>query len=145
MGAFLKNKMILNKKGISPTITVMVLLVVTVFTMSTAIFFISHLVQEYQAQMGEKLYVERFTVNETSVNLYVRNIGHFDITLEFYNINGTRYPFTSTIIIPAPAANPYEKETLISVPKLDSEDVIYLLSFFSSKHNELGNVEVNLI
>jgi len=131
-----------NRKGVS-SIDAMLMVGITTLAMLIVISSSSSFITARNEQMGERLYVERIAYNATHINLCVRNVGHDDITLAYYIINGTERMFDSKIIVPTPEANPLAKETLVTIPREDGKKV-YLISLFSSRDNELGRIEVEL-
>lgn len=133
-----------NRKGVSSTIDAMLLVGMTSVAMFIVISSSSSFITARNEQMGERLYVERIASDTTHINLYVRNVGHGDITLAYYIINGTEQRmFDPRINVPTPEANPLAKETLVTIPREDGKKV-YIISLYSSRDNELGKIEVDL-
>jgi len=133
-----------NRKGVSSTIDAMLLVGMTSVAMLIVISSSSSFITARNEQMGERLYVERIANDTTHINLYVRNVGHGDITLAYYIINGTEQRmFDPRINVPTPEANPLAKETLVTIPREDGKKV-YIISLYSSRDNELGKIEVDL-
>ena len=132
-----------NKRGVTPLVTSLLLLTVTVMAMLIATSLSNTIIQDNRAQMGERLCVEKVMYNATDIKIYLRNNGHQDITLENYIINGTFHDLTPNVVLPALQANPLAEAIMLTISRENGTGVM-IISFFSSNNNELGRTEVDL-
>ena len=82
-------------------------------------------------------------IEPSQISLWVRNIGHGDITVTQALVNGTFYDFwDEVIVLPSPVYNPAANATEIVIPGTFDFGV-YRISLFTFRGNELGVVEVD--
>jgi hypothetical protein len=91
-------------------------------------------------QMGERLVVEKVFIEPSEISLWVRNIGHGDITVTQVLVNGTFHDL-SMIVLPSPVYNPTANATEITISG-EYNPGVYRISLFTFRGNELGVVEV---
>lgn len=131
-----------NRKGIGPAVSSLILLVVTIFVMSVVIGASQTLFSAQSAQLSERLSVEKVLVNGDYVDIYLRNTGENDITLEYVIINGDWILLDHKVVLPAITANLEAEATVVTVNKSAYTEDLILIRFFSSQNNVLGNVGV---
>lgn len=133
-----------NKRGISPILSTILLLTASVVAMLIVIAYSHNFIVITNAQMGERLCVEKVLFNATHIKIYVRNIGHGDLILENIIINETFYDLSPPITLPTPGVIPEVEIITISYDTLDGDGGkgVYSISFFTSRNNELGYTEV---
>jgi hypothetical protein len=91
-------------------------------------------------QMGERAFVENVFFTPTQVTIYIRNVGHADITLKEVQINNKLYDIDD-IVIPLPVSDPSYPVYIITIPDT-FEHGIYLIRFISGNNNFVGITEV---
>jgi hypothetical protein len=124
----------------------LILLGVTVFAMIIVIGYSQTIIAHQREQMGERLVVEKVFIEPSQISLWVRNIGHGDITVTQALVNGTFYDFwEAVIVLPSPVYNPAANATEIVIyPHAGTFDFgVYRISLFTFRGNELGVVEVD--
>ena len=77
--SMVKKRILKNVKGVSPTISSMLMIVVTVVAMLLVISFSQTMINTSHAQMAERLFIEKVCFTDTYVDIYVRNIGTIDL------------------------------------------------------------------
>lgn len=91
--------------------------------------------------MAERLFVEKAFFTDTDVDIYVRNIGSIDLTLEQVDINGVLYNLSSKISLPSIENNNQITATTVTVTEPFTEGD-YVISFISSRNKDLGATEI---
>ena len=130
-----------HQSGASPIVSTLILLAITVFSMVTVIGYSNTIISHQAAQMGERLVVEKAFVEPTQITVWVRNIGHGELTITEALVNQTFHIFTPTIVLPSSDGNPTAVATEIVIFGTYTPGV-YQLSLFTSRANKLGIVEV---
>ena len=130
-----------HKRGTSPIVSTLLLLGITVFAMLMVVGYSNNIISHQSAQMGERLVVEKTFIEPTQISVWVRNIGHGELTITETLVNQTFHIFTPKIILPSPDGNPTAVATEIIIPGTYTQGV-YQLSLFTSRGNKLGIVEV---
>ena len=130
-----------HQRGASPIVSTLILLAITVFAMVTVIGYSNNIISHQSAQMGERLVVEKVFIEPTQITVWVRNIGHGELTITEALVNQTFHLFTPAIILPSSDGNPSAAATEIVIPDTYTPGV-YQLSLFTSRANKLGIVEV---
>jgi hypothetical protein len=129
-----------NKQGVAPISSHLIILAITVLAMVAAISASQTVIAHRHDQMGERAYVENVFFNATHVTIYIRNIGHSDITLKEAQINEVFYDIDD-VDLPNPVTDPtYSVKTIVITDNF--EKGIYLIRFISTRNNILGSVEV---
>jgi flagellin-like protein len=129
-------KLIEGGRGIAPTISTIMMIVIVVACMTLVIGFGLNFIDARNAQMGERLCVEKIFFTEDDINAYLRNIGHRDLTLRDAKVNGQLYPVVNGMNIPAEG-----RFVTIEGYEVNPEGV-YAISFLTSRNNELGHTEL---
>jgi hypothetical protein len=130
-----------RRLGLTPITSTLILLGITVFAMLIVIGYSQDIIAHQRDQMGERLVVEKVFFNPSHITLWVRNIGHGEITVTQALVNGTFHDFDPVIMLPSPVYNPSANATEITIPGTYSLGV-YRISLFTFRGNELGIVEV---
>ena len=91
--------------------------------------------------MGERLVVEKVFIEPTKISIWVRNIGHEELTIKEALVNQTFYTLTPEITLPSPDGNPTAVATEIIISGTYALG-LYQLSLFTSRSNKLGIVTV---
>ena len=132
-----------SRKGLTSIMSTLILLGVTVFAMIIVIGYSQTILAHQHDQMGERLVVEKVFIEPSQISLWVRNIGHGDITVTQALVNGTFYDFwDEVIVLPSPVYNPAANATEIVISGAFDFGV-YRISLFTFRGNELGVVEVD--
>jgi hypothetical protein len=135
-----------NRKGIGPAVSSLIVLVVTIIAMGLVIGMSQNIISAHASQMGENLTIEKVLTNSTHINLYLRNTGYGDITLDYIIINDDIEELQQKVIVPYNVDNLKEDVIIYSI---DIEVVpeysgIVSISFVSVNNNHLGKVEFEL-
>ncbi len=117
------------------------MLAVTMFAMVAVTGYSANIISHQSAQMGERLVVEEVFIEPTKITMWVRNIGHEEITIKEALVNQTFYSFSPGITLPSPDGNPTALATEIIIYG-NYEPGLYQLSLFTSRSNKLGIVTV---
>lgn len=128
----------------SPITSTLILLGITVFAMITVIGYSNNIIAHQSAQMGERLVVEKAIVEPTQIIVWVRNIGHGELTIIEALVNNTFHNLNPSIILPSPEGNPTAQATQIAISGTYTPG-IYQLSLFTSRANQLGIIEVEYV
>ena len=134
----MRAKLSKNKKGITPTVSTMMMMAITVLAMLLVISFSQTIINARSSQMGENLFVERVFFDSTHIRIFVSNIGHGDLTLEYAIINGEIHSLTEGKVT---LQNEERLFVYIEDYTVDPQG-IYHISFISSRGKELGVTEV---
>jgi hypothetical protein len=128
-------------RGMSPITSTLILLGITVFAMITVIGYSNNIISHQSAQMAERLVVEKTFIEPTQITLWVRNIGHGELTIVEALVNTTFHSFSPGVILPSPDGNPTAEASQITISGTYTPG-IYQVSLFTSRANELGIIEV---
>jgi hypothetical protein len=128
----------------SPITSTLILLGITVFAMITVIGYSNNIIAHQSAQMGERLVVEKVFFEPSQITVWVRNIGHGELTIIEALVNNTFHDFNPDILLPSPEGNPTAQATQIVIPGTYIPG-IYHLSLFTSRANKLGIIEVEYV
>jgi hypothetical protein len=129
-----------NRRGVGPTTSHLLLLAVTVLAMVLVINSSQTIIAARHDQMGERAFVENVFFTSTQVTIYIRNVGHADITLKEAQINNNLYDIDD-VVIPFPESDP--SYSVYSIIISDTfEQGVYLIRFISSHNNYVGITEV---
>jgi hypothetical protein len=132
------SKLFKNKKGVAPTISAIMMVLITVISMTIAIGVGQNIITTRSEQMGERLCVEKVFFNSTHIQTYVRNTGHGDLTLENAIVNGKMYDFFEGRVT---LFEDFGQFVFISNYDVDPQGM-YVISFISSRNDGLGITEV---
>jgi len=130
-----------QKKGASPIVSTLLLLGITIFAMVSVVGYSTDIIAHQSAQMGERLVVEKVFIEPTKITMWVRNIGHGELTIIEALVNQTFYTFTPSIVLPSPEGNPSATAEEIVISGTFAPG-LYQLCLFSSLSNKLGIVDV---
>jgi hypothetical protein len=136
----MKRAVLKNSRGIGPTTSHLLLLAVTVLAMILVINSSQTIIAARHDQMGERAFVENVFFTPTQVTIYIRNVGHADITLKEAQINNKVYDIDD-VVIPLPENDPSYSIYSITIPDT-FEHGIYLIRFISGHNNFVGITEV---
>jgi len=137
-----------NSRGVSPVVSSLILFATTIVGMLLVISSSTLILNTYRERMTERLVVEKVLVTSDQdtvrITMYLRNTGHIDITLRYYIVNGSPpTPLGEPVTLLSLEANPYAEATAVVLDLTKPlQPSVYLISFFSSRNNELGNIEV---
>ena len=135
----METKLFRHKKGVSPTVSAIMMVAITVMAMTVVVTFGLNFINARNTQMGERLSVEKVLFySNISIRVYVRNIGHGDLTLLQAKVNNKLYNLFqgNTVVIPTDG----RFVTINLSPSLPKG--VYTISFITSRYNELGLTEV---
>ena len=129
-----------NNKGVTPIISSVLMITVVVAAMILVISTSETIITARNAQMGEKLCVEKVSFSPTQITVQLRNIGHGFLTLEQAIVNKQLY-IIDRVVLPDPEANPTGQTTIVTIQGTFSKGM-YSISFISNLNKDLGIVEV---
>jgi hypothetical protein len=132
----LRVKLIGDRRGIAPTFSTIIMMLLVVASMTLVISFGLNFIEARNAQMGERLCVEEILFTEDEINVYVRKIGPRDLNLRDAKVNGQLYPVVNGKDIP-------EDGRFVTIEGYEvNPKGAYIISFLTSRNNELGHTEV---
>lgn len=88
------NKVFRNRKGITPVLSSLLLMVITVAAMSIAITATYVITDNLHENMGERFVVEDVWFTSEHISIYLRNVGKVTIKIAAVYINNTSHRFT---------------------------------------------------
>jgi hypothetical protein len=116
------------------------MLTVVIAAMTLTVSSCQYIIGTRNAQMGEKLCVEKVSFSSSQIIVHVRNIGHGSLTLEQALVNEQLYTI-DRVVLPDPVANPTAQATIVTIQGNFSKGE-YRISFISILNKDLGNIEV---
>ena len=134
-------RIIRKKKGMSPVVTSILMVLVVVAAMTLVVSFSQTIIDSRNSQMGEKLCVEKVSFSSSQITVQIRNIGHGPLTLEQALVNEQLYTIDK-VVLQDPEANQAGQATTVIIYGNFSEGT-YRIGFISTLNKDLGNIEVN--
>ena len=128
-----------NRKGESSVVSSIIMIIITVAAMVLVITYGQNIINLYNGQMGERLVVEKVLfMNNNQVQVFVRNIGHRELTLTQVKIDTTTFELDPKISL-------LEQQGNYVTLSGSFASGVHQISFYSSRYNELGSMEVNYL
>ena len=88
-----------NNKGVSPVLSSTIIVGITIACMLVAQQFAQGVIMTSHNKMGEKLCVEQIYIDDTTIQIYARNIGEVEVVIQFGRVNGETYNLTEGNVI----------------------------------------------
>ena len=132
----MRPRLLSNKKGVSPTVSSVLMITITVAAMILVISFGLDFIDNRNAQMGERLAVEKVLFTDPDIiQVYVRNIGSRELIVIQAKVNEQLHDLTDgEVAIPT--------DGMFVTIQLPLTQGPYTISFITSRYTELGRIEV---
>jgi hypothetical protein len=121
-----------NNKGVSPVLSSVIIVGITIACMLVAQQFAQNGIMSSHDKMGEKLCIERVCIGNPTIQVYVRNIGHADLLIQFAKVNGKIYNLTEgRVVLPQASEGQF-----VTIENYDtSPEDVYLIELVTANWN----------